>query len=366
MPDIFSYNSYADNCKIKVLRAVNAGAKASAEVSKATGFSSAVCGKALKSLEEKGLIKTKIKDNKKQFSPSKLKYATLGIHLTEDYAVLCIYSNFGEALCPAVLAEDFDGASYEAVLEAAENMLAQSPIPIKAIGIAFDGPAQFKDGLLTPSDCNALAKELSDAFAIPVFADRASVCGGIYYLNKSLTAQKKTLVFASAGKSIECAIFHGGKLLSGECNLAGLLGHISLNNKEERCYCGNRGCLEGYSSLSLLYDGGDVTLFGIKQSRTLDDIKAEYASKDALTVKKLENMAYNLAEGLVNVINLINPSHLVLGGDFVKIGDLMTAPLHSVIKQRVMPKSFNCLNFEVINDADEALIGAGLGAFYII
>ena len=39
MPDIFSYNSYADRCGIKVLRAIKAGAKTASEIARATGLS---------------------------------------------------------------------------------------------------------------------------------------------------------------------------------------------------------------------------------------------------------------------------------------------------------------------------------------
>lgn len=352
---------YAPHSRGKALRAVAGGMKTAGEVSRFCNLPVQTARKALRDLEKKGYIKVKAEGKRQTYSIKNIKQNFLGIHILPDETRLCLYSARGEELSPVFKTESIG----EAVLSTAEKLIEKNTA---GIGISIPSAAAMEEGLLIPTEnvgrinIKAVTEEFADAFSLPVFIGTDALCGGIYYMNKTPASEKGLTVFISAGESIDCAIFNEGKLLSSACGLGGLLGHMSINKNGERCYCGNRGCLEGYASLKKLYDGGDMTLFGMKQARTLDDLKAEYKNGETETVRQLEGMATELATGIANIINLLNPAYLAVGGDFVKIGDLMTAPLHSVIKQRIMPQSFNSVTFESLTEKDEAAAGAALGA----
>lgn len=349
----------------RILRAVKAGNTTAGDISRFCKIPVQTVRKALRDLEKRGYIRIKIEGKKQTYFAKSKKQAFLGIHVNTEEALLCLYSTQGDELCPIFKTESIS----EAVLSTAEKIMEDNEV--SGIGISLPSTATFEDGLLIPTqnvgniNISALAEEFKAAFSLPVFVGTDALCGGIYYMTKTPAAEKGLTVFVSAGESIDSAIFEGGKLISGACGLGGLFGHMSISRNAERCYCGNRGCLESYCSLKKLYDGGDITLFGVKQARSFDDIKTEYQNGETETVRQLESMATELAAGLANIINLLNPSHLIVGGDFVKIGDLMSAPLHSVIKQRIMPESFNALTFAAITETDAAAAGAALGAFEV-
>lgn len=353
---------YAPHSRVKVLRALKAGITASGEISRFCNLPVQTARKALRDLEKRGYIKIKDDGKKKAYIMKNIKQTFLGVHILPNETRLCVYSAEGKAVSSVLRTESV----CEAILSTAEKLIEGNTA---GIGISIPSAASLEDGLLIPTEnvgavnIAEVTDEFRAAFSLPVFVGTDAACGGIYYINKAPTAEDGITVFVSAGESIDCAVFYEGRLLSGACGLSGLLGHMSINKAGERCYCGNRGCLEGYAGLNKLYDGGDMTLFGIKQARTFDDIKAEYQNGETETVRQIEALSTELALGIANLVNLLNPAYIAVGGDLVKIGDVMTAPLHSVIKQRVMPQSFNCLHFETITETDEAAAGAALGVF---
>lgn len=305
------------------------------------------------------------------FAPAEPAVCTLGVRLLEDGVSLVLCAPDGAPLAQRLLPHPApeEGAASVRLLDAAEALLAQADRALLGVGLTCEGPVVLEDGLLRPCrqygglPLEPLAQELADAFGVPVFLGNDAQCGGLFCLHRDAAFESGISCYVAAGRSILCATFVDGRYLAGNSAAAGLLGHTSLSFRDERCYCGNRGCLEGFASTSLLESSrGGLLLGGLR--RSMRDVAADYRAGEPDTVKEIDNMAGFLAMGLVNLVNLLNPGHIVLGGEFARLGDVMKTASHAVLKQRVLPEAFDTLHLEVLAPPfDEMAAGAALGAF---
>ncbi len=115
------------------------------------------------------------------------------------------------------------------------------------------------------------------------------------------------------------------KLHSGRTNIGGEWGHHTLHRNGNLCYCGKHGCVETYISGPAL-ENHWKNLSGKSQSlkEILPDIDNEYGKK--WKDEFLENFGY----GLANVIDILDPDAIILGGGLSNIDFLYTEGKESV------------------------------------
>ncbi len=155
------------------------------------------------------------------------------------------------------------------------------------------------------------------------------------------------------GTGIGGGVVSGGKLLLGANNIAGELGHVSVDYDGPLCHCGNRGCLEALAggwaiardaqeavttepatgTALLAAAGGDPRSFTAR-------IVAEVARQgDPLARRLLERAGQALAAGSVGLVNALNPSRLILGGGVTDgLPDLLDT-VRRGIQQRALPSA---------------------------
>ena len=307
-----------------------------------------------------------------RFSAMKSPLCALGIHLTSDGAVLSVVGFDGSVKESLSLERDADYTDSDAVdvlLDRAERLINVPLRTVCGIGITCPGPMRQQYGYLRVVtscggvDLATLQSELKEAFELPVTQGYDSSSAGEYFLATRKGASRGVTCSVDTGSLITAATFiDGTELKSG--GYAGLIAHMGMNFRDERCYCGNRGCLEQFASTSLLRERLQTnTLFGINL-QTFDETVALYASGDPATVKEVDTLSASLAMGLVNLVWVLNPSHLYLTGDLTRFPGSLEHTVHSVIKQRVLPEAFSSLSIEISQNAtDEYAAGAALFAF---
>lgn len=364
--------------KQRILQALyRNGALTPKALSAICGIPASSCTRAARTLCELKLAKESVsvlKNGRKQvrFSPVKSELCSLGLHLLPDRVVMSVVDTRGEIVCSEILERDADYSDLSGIneiAEGAERLISASKRAIKSIGISYPGPIRLENGLLRRVinvggiNVSLLADELKSAFEVNVKCSFDSESAGEYYLALNPEASKGVTCCVRSGDTVTSAIYVDGEAVRSN-GLTGLLGHTGLNFRDERCYCGNRGCLEEYASTSLLSDKIQTnTLFGVTL-RTFDETVEGYKAGDPATVKEVDTLASYLAIGLVNMIWLLNPSHIYISGDLTRFGGVLSGPIHSVIKQRVLPEAFDSLSVTVAdNNIDEACAGAALSAF---
>ncbi len=130
------------------------------------------------------------------------------------------------------------------------------------------------------------------------------------------------------GTGVGGAILINGKLHSGRTNIGGEWGHHTLHRNGNPCYCGKTGCVETYiSGPSLEKRWFELTGKSQSMPEILSNLNDEISQK--WKCEFLENFGY----GLANVIDILDPDVIVLGGGLSNIDLLYTEGKESVYEK---------------------------------
>ncbi len=115
------------------------------------------------------------------------------------------------------------------------------------------------------------------------------------------------LVYLSGEVGVGAGVIVGGHRLVGAGGYAGEIGHLSLDPQGRECHCGNRGCWETQVGAHAIAEA-----IGCPADRvaSLDEVLDALTSAD----EDLREVGRLLGRGLANVVNLLNPQVIVLGG----------------------------------------------------
>ena len=165
----------------------------------------------------------------------------------------------------------------------------------------------------------------------------------------------RTLACLTLGTGIGGGLMIDGKLQFGAFGIAGELGHQTVAPGGPLCGCGNRGCLEAVARPPAI-----ATAAG---KETFEDVLDALAVGDRSSADALANAAHYLGIGLANVITMIGPDRIVIGGGVAKAGDLVFGPIREAVRSRltlVPPEAVQIVPASL--GARAGAIGAGLSA----
>ena len=226
---------------------------------------------------------------------------------------------------------------YQAILsrivKLAKSIIKDVPDLESPIGICTPGTIESETGLLKNSNTVCLiGKPIQDdmerEIGIPVVMENDANCFAL--AEATIGAAKKYNVVFGVILGTGCG---GGitmlrNIHRGANRIAGEWGHHCLVPGGRECYCGNRGCTEAYISGTAL-EKEWFELSGEKSRVT--DIIDSGKYKDHPEWK--ENFLKNFGRGLANVIDILDPHAIVIGGGLSRIDFLYTEGKESVYKE---------------------------------
>ena len=201
------------------------------------------------------------------------------------------------------------------------------------IGLSTPGTISKKTGLIKNSNTQcligkSLANDLEQALKQNIRIENDANCFTLAE-SKLGAAKNYNMVFGVImGTGIGGGIVLNGKLLKGRTNIAGEWGHHTLKIGGNKCYCGKNGCVETYISGPALekrwkeLTGKTESLSSIVQNLTSDTAKQ-------WKIEFLENFGTSLA----NVIDILDPDVIVLGGGVSNISFLYDEGKNSVYEK---------------------------------
>jgi predicted NBD/HSP70 family sugar kinase len=129
-----------------------------------------------------------------------------------------------------------------------------------------------------------------------------------------------------AGIVIDDRLFRGGEGTAGE------IGHLTLNEAGPVCRCGNRGCLEAYTSVTTLKE-----LLAVQHpNATFAEIVASARVADTASRRVIEDAGRQLGWGMAMVANLLNPTCFVVGGDLAQAGDMLLDAIRAGLRRHAL------------------------------
>jgi glucokinase len=211
-------------------------------------------------------------------------------------------------------------------------------------------------GVYTPIP---LGSQLRDRYGLPVRIDNDVHAATLAELHMGAGREFADFIYLNVGTGIACGIVCNGQLVRGAVNYAGELGHMVVETDGDLCdQCGRRGCLEPIASGggmldhvragladhpdSLLHDSarsGDLTVGSIFQAADAGDPLASAVTERAKRA---------LGTALVNLLDLLNPEIVVLGGGVFRDGWGVTR-LRAHVAAKALPAASQSLKGIVLS-----------------
>jgi glucokinase len=244
-----------------------------------------------------------------------------------------------------------------------EQMMEEADARLVAAGIGCGGPLDHRRGLiLSPPNLPGW-----DDFPIIEVIEKRLGCRAVLDNDANVAALGECrygagvglhdLVYVTISTGIGGGIIIGGKILHGINDGAGEVGHITVLPEGPRCGCGARGCMEAICSgtsiarrarerLLTAAQSSMTTLAGGLNKVTAKVVAEAARSGDPLASEIWDETVYYLAIGLGNVINIIAPEAVILGGGVSMAGEQLLEPLRREVQSRstmLPPEKINIL-----------------------
>jgi glucokinase len=208
------------------------------------------------------------------------------------------------------------------------------------------GITRFLPNLPTQWRDVAVAQILQDQLGCPVFLlnDVRTATLGELTFGHGEGNPHLTMAFFSIGTGIGGGVVVDGRLRLGPLGAAGELGHQTIVPDGPRCGCGNRGCLEALASgPALASEGIRLMQMGLAPKLHLlvagDAAKVTpremLASSDEPILEAIQRGAEYLGIGIANVVTVLHPDLIVLGGGVAELGEPLFSPIRKVVHQRI-------------------------------
>ncbi len=217
---------------------------------------------------------------------------------------------------------------------------------ILRIGIGSPGPLSVKRGIILalpniPNMKNVPIKAiLEEEMGIPVTLENDANAASYAEFLCGAGEEVSNMVMLTLGTGVGSGIIIDGGLVHGAHDMGGELGHLIVAPGGRQCSCGQKGCLEEYSSAGAMGryaaealsngQGPDSTLQAVlKATGEIDALDVEKAmlAGDSFAKARWDEFCYYLAMGCVNIIRMLDPDRIVLSGGITKAGDTLYQPL---------------------------------------
>ena len=201
----------------------------------------------------------------------------------------------------------------------------------------------------------------------PVLIDNDANVAALAESVAGVSAGTSSSVFITIGTGIGSGIIIDGKIWNGAHGIGGELGHMILCLDGVPCTCGNRGCLERYCSATGLIRMAREAVADRPDAEMLKLVGGNPGKIEARTVidlaRKGEPLASELydlwisyvSRAIANVVNLLDPELIVIGGGVSKAGAFLLDPI-----RREYPK-YVLFRDQPMPDVKLAVLGAKAG-----
>ncbi len=193
-----------------------------------------------------------------------------------------------------------------------------------------------------------LARLLAEHAGVPTAVDNDANCHAIGEQAAGAAAGAVDALVVTLGTGIGAGIIAGGGVLRGANGFAGEPGHMVIDPNGPPCPCGKRGCWEQFASGSGLarlgreaaIDGrldAAVALAGGDPSAVRGEhVTASARAGDDASQAVLDSFAGWIALGLANLVNVLDPAIIVIGGGLVEAADLLLPAVRARVAALVM------------------------------
>lgn len=233
----------------------------------------------------------------------------------------------------------------EAMVEMVEELAAGSAEPIAAVGVGMAGIVDGEGVVRTSPNIPTLKHfpiraRLEDRLNLPIIADNDGTTAAWAEAATGAGVGYDDVILVALGTGIGGGLVIDGEVRRGTSGFAGEIGHMIVDPAGPRCVCGRTGCWERFGSGTALGNqsraaaraGRAPALLALAAGNP-EDVQGEHLSEliaagDADALGILEEFGRHVAVGLNNLVNIVDPAIVIIGGGLAEIG----APLIEAIR----------------------------------
>jgi glucokinase len=263
-------------------------------------------------------------------------------------------------------------ASIVEVRDAAETDLLAVGVGVPALMDLGRGVAGFCAHL--PLSGVPVRDLLAERLGVPVFVANDATLAMLVEHRYGAARGCSDAVLLTLGTGIGGGLVIDGALVHGAVGSAGEPGHMVVDLDGPPCACGGSGCLETLAS------GTALGREGARVARAASDsaLAAALAGGREITGALVTELAHDgdraardvvaligmrLGVGIANLVNLLNPSVVVVGGGVIAAGDMVLEPARTVVRERALPPSRDVVSVVPAQFGEESgMLGAALFA----
>lgn len=298
--------------------------------------------------------------------------AVLAVDVGATHVIVAVTDLSGRVLAERRLAQDV-AAGPETVLgrvvkegKALLKEAGRTPAELAGVGIGLPGPVEHATGkpvkppIMPGWDGFDVVRYVQRSLPVPVLVDNDV---NIMALGERTAhwADHGNFLFIKVATGIGSGIISNGELQRGANGTAGDLGHVRVPRGDDvLCRCGNYGCLEALASGPAL--AAELGRQGVPASKGSDVLRL-VSEGNPQAIQALRQAGRDVGDVLATVVNLLNPSVIVVGGSLGQAGEHLMAGVREVVYRRSLPLATSHLRIALSVAGDQAAI---LGASQLV
>jgi glucokinase len=214
--------------------------------------------------------------------------------------------------------------------------------PVATVGIGVPGlydpvagTARFLVNLPGPWAGQPFAGPVGDALGVPAYLINDARAFGLAELRLGAARGADSMIGLTLGTGVGGVVAVGGQVIQGHDGTAGEIGHQTIDPDGPLCGCGNHGCLEAFARADRLAAscGAPSVEEAVKRAR----------AGDPQALAGVAEIGRYLGIGIANMIAVLSPDRVVIGGGISAAADLLLGPIRDELQRRVRTTSLDAV-----------------------
>jgi glucokinase len=180
-----------------------------------------------------------------------------------------------------------------------------------------------------------VAGPVRTALGLPAFLINDARAFGLAELRAGAGRGASSMIGLTLGTGIGGVIAIDGQVLQGHDGTAGEIGHQTIEPDGPWCGCGNRGCLEAFARADQIAAACGTA--------TAEEAVARARAGDVRATEGLIQVGRYLGIGIANMVSIMSPDRVVLGGGISAAADLLLGPIRDELRRRVRTTSLDAV-----------------------
>jgi glucokinase-like ROK family protein len=224
---------------------------------------------------------------------------------------------------------------------------------IVGVGLGMPGPIDpHLQGPVTPPRMPGwhhvnVRDLLNRELGIPVYLDNNANLGALGESRYGAGQGANDMIYLQLGAGIGGGLIMDGKVYRGSTGGAGEIGHMTIEPRGPLCSCGKRGCLEALAGAIAIVDEvrqlrslARTEQSNLERAAEITDVAQivqEAKAGDAACKAALEFAGMSIGIALANLMNVLNPSLILIDGSSMRAGGMLLEPIRQSIAAYSLP-----------------------------